>query len=199
MANFVDGALQSTAQAGNRCTFFSPALLVRRLLCITADLLLFSSRTDFVSASSPISVTQSHINLSNGNRSWLTQFCSVSWAFFPLFLHQNGLRTDFWKLWLLLQKRGRGQAVDETDFQGVHQFKTSEQFCMWEWESSLSASLDAQCAAGTRNEISVKCSPCLKPQDKEYPPFSSQTCWAQCWGEVNHFIHLNASGQMLRL
>lgn len=74
MANFVDGALQGIAQAGNRCTFFCPALPVRRLLYISLDMLLFSSKTDCMRASSPISVTQSHINLSNGNRSGLTQF-----------------------------------------------------------------------------------------------------------------------------
>lgn len=90
MANFVDGALQSIAQPGNRCTFLSPALLVRRLLFISADLLLFSSRTDCVSASSPISVTKSHISLSNGNRSRLTQFCcGFFWFVFIHVLNQE--------------------------------------------------------------------------------------------------------------
>lgn len=74
MANSVAVTLQSITQAGNRCAFLSLALLMRRLLCINADLLLFPSRTDCVSASSLISVTPSHISLSNGYRSWLTQF-----------------------------------------------------------------------------------------------------------------------------
>lgn len=153
MANFVDGALQSIAQTGNRCTFLSPALLVRRLLCISADLLFFSSRTDRVSASSPILVTQSHISLSNGNRSWLTQFL-LCFSFFFSFFKSKWVkewqeptrgRCDF-----CYWKRGRRQAAEKPDFQGVHQYKTFEQFCMWQWESSLSSF--PRCSACSRNK-----------------------------------------------